>query len=244
MNRTIIISLIFLIPFILPAQDLDVLKGIQHCFDEALTQSFVKQQNEIAPLIEKLELAQVAADHSLLAYWQAYGHYQEGIYFMRTEQNKEGLATLKKGIDLLEEQPKLDAESHVMIGSLMSLMISFSPGQAMSLSSKSGKHFQKAVKLEPSNLRGYLALGRSDFYKPKMYGGGKKVEEYLLKALSLEDQVREEPYLPHWGRESVYMVLVQYYQREGRSEEAKMFCKQGLGLFPESYVLNQLNTQL
>ena len=244
MNRLSFYTLLFFFPTFLWAQDISVLKGIHHCYAEALTQSFVQQGNQMAPIIEKLAAAQAENEHPLLVYWQAYGHYQEGIYFMKMEQNDVGKAALEKGIALLEAQAELDAESHILIGSLQSLMITFAPGQVMSLSSKSAKHYQKAVKLEPNNLRGHLSLGKSDFYKPKMYGGGKKVEEHLLKALSLEDQYHDDPYLPRWGREDAYMYLVQYYQREGRMDEAKMYCKQGLGLYPESYVLNELNTQL
>ena len=163
-------------------QEVSALKGIQECYAEALNKSFMSQANEVGLIIEKLKSTEQKADHKMFPYWIAYGHYYEAIYFMKTEQNKEGMATLKEAIKLLEDKGELNAEEHVMVGSLMSLMMAFSPGSVITLSSKSVKHFQKAVKLDPQNLRAYLSLGRSDFYKPKAFGGGKKVEEYLFES--------------------------------------------------------------
>ncbi|MEM9722742.1 MAG: hypothetical protein AAGA10_25980 [Bacteroidota bacterium] len=238
------LAILVLLPFGLSAQELTRLDGIQASIEQALVESFPAQENKVAPIIEKLAKAHEENPNPWNVYWQGYGHYYEALYFMKTEQKEAGEKSLRAGIDLLEDQEKLSSEDHVMIGTLMGLLMGLSPGEIMTLSAKSGKHYQKAVKLGPENMRAYLALGKSDFYTPEEYGGGKKVEEYLLKALSLKDTYLDDPNGPSWGRPEAYMHLVQFYQREDRIDEAKLYCKKGLALFPDDYMLNQLDSQL
>ena len=239
-----LIALLFVLPLSMNGQQ--VLDGIQDSLLMALNYSFPAQENKVAPLIQQLADAQAHAEkpNPWLNYWQAYGHYYEGIYFMKIGQKDKGIAALRSGVDLLESQDKLNSEEHVMVATLMGLLMGLSPGEVMSLSAKSGKHLQKGVKMDPQNHRAHLALGKSDFYTPEMYGGGKKVEEHLLKALSLQDKHLDDPHAPSWGRNETYMFLVQYYQREDRMDEAKLYCKKGLKEFPQDYMLNQLDKQL
>ncbi|MEM9722741.1 MAG: hypothetical protein AAGA10_25975 [Bacteroidota bacterium] len=238
------ISLFLLLPIGLCAQQVPVLEGIQGTIERVFMESMITQENKLRPLIENLATVHAEMPNSWLVYWEGYGHYYEGIYFMEMDQKSAGIETLKQGIELVESQEKMNAEDHVLAGTLMSLQMGLSPGSIMTLSSKSNKHFQQALKLAPNNLRAYLALGRSDYYKPKMFGGGKKVEEYFKKALSLEDSYSDDPYAPSWGRVDTYAMLVQYYAREERGDEAKVYCKKGLALFPSDPRLNELDSKL
>ena len=239
-----ILSIFLLLPFGLLAQQLPHLDGIQASIEQALNESFPAQENKVSPIIEKLAAAYKDNPNPWYIYWQGYGHYYEALYFMKTGQKEAGIESLKAGIDLIESQEKLSSEDHVMAGTLMGLLMGLSPGEIMTLSAKSGKHYQKAVKMAPENMRAHLALGKSDFYTPKEYGGGEKVEEYLLKAISLEDTYLDDPNGPSWGRTEAYMHLVQFYQRENRRDEAKLYCKKGLALFPNDYMLKQLEAEL
>ncbi len=226
------------------AQSIPELKDIEACYDAAFNESFPANTNKVRPIIEKLAEAYQENPSPWLIYWQAYGTYFEGIYLMKTDQKDASEEALREGIAMLEEKELLNSEDHVLIGTLMGVLMGVSPGSVMTLSSKSSKHYKQALKKQPDNMRVYLALGKSDYYKPKMFGGGKKVEEYLLKALSLEDTYDDNPNGPTWGREEAYSHLVQYYQREDKLEEAKLYCKKGLDEFPEDYMLNQLQNQL
>ena len=190
---------LFILPVVSNAQQ--ILDGIQAKIETAFNQSFATQQNKIAPLIQQLGDAGQHVDgaNTWIPYWQAFGHYYEGLYFMNTQQKKEGVAALEKGIDLLESQEELSSEEHVMVGTLMGLLMGLAPGKVMTLSAQSGKHLQKGVKKDDQNMRAYMALGKSDYYTPKMFGGGKKVEEHLLKALSMEDQHLDDPLCTYLG---------------------------------------------
>ncbi len=226
------------------AQPIPELKDIESCIESAFNQSFPDQKNQIRPIMEKLSPAHQENASPWLIYWQAYGHYYEGIYLMQMDQKDASEEVLEKGLELLDSKSEWSSEDHVLAGTIMGLMMSVSPGKVMSLSAKSSKHYSKALELAPDNMRVYLALGKSDFYKPKMFGGGKNVEEYLLKALKLDDKYTDDPNAPSWGREEVYGYLVRFYQRVDRLEEARLYLKQGLKLYPQDYMLNELSSGL
>jgi len=198
----------------------------------------------LKPIIQKLSEAGEDNPSPWLVYWQSYGHYYEGIYLMQIDQKDASEEALNRGLELLDSKSTWSSEDHVLAGTIMGLMMGISPGKVMSLSAKSSKHYQKALKLSPDNMRVYLALGKSDYYKPKMFGGGKRVEEYLLKALELNDTCIEDPNAPSWGREEIYGYLVRFYQREDRLDEARLYLKQGLELYPQDYMLNELSSDL
>ena len=239
-----LLILLLILPALTHAQQ--ILDGIQAKIETAFDQSFATQQNKMAPIIQQLGDAEQHTEgaNTWIPYWQAFGHYYEGLYFMNTQQKADGIAALEKGIDLLESQEELNSEEHVMVGTLMGLLMGLAPGKVMTLSAKSGKHLQKAVKKDAQNMRAYMALGKSDYYTPKMFGGGKKVEEYLLKALSMEDQHLDDSQAPTWGRSEAYMHLVQFYQREDRTDEAKLYVKKALKEYPDDYSLNKLDKEL
>jgi len=71
---------------------------------------------------------------------------------------------------------------------------------------KYGKIFDddldKAKEMNPNNPRIYLLIGNSKFYKPKMFGGGKKPAlPYYEKAAELyaKENVTDIT-IPHWGK--------------------------------------------
>ena len=84
----------------------------------------------------------------------------------------------------------------------------------------------------------------NNFYTPKKYGGGKLVEKYLLKAISLPTQKTPNQYLPSWGKEESYEMLIKYYIQNKKWDLAKQYYEKGIKECPKSYIINQLATQL
>lgn len=101
-----------------------------------------------------------------------------------------------------------------------------------------------AVELDPENIRANFVYASNDFYTPEMYGGGKEAESYLLKALELPSQKVENTYLPSWGREEAYEMLIKVYIKAEKWNEAKEHYAAGIEEFPRSYVINQLAAKL
>lgn len=232
--------------FTLPAQEIAILDSIQDHIDQAMNLSFAVKQNKMEPILKRLTAAASSASdpEGWIPYWQAYGHYQEAIFYMAMEQNDIAEDKNEQAMNILEEVKKPHSEHHVLLGSTYSLAISFSTIQAVILSAKASKEYEKALKLNSDNMRAHLAIGRSDYYKPAMWGGGKKVESSMLKALSLPVKLMESPYAPSWGKDQAYVYLIRYYVREDRMADAKLYSQRALKDFPRNYELKKLSEEI
>ncbi|MEO1655657.1 MAG: hypothetical protein AAFU64_19090, partial [Bacteroidota bacterium] len=210
-------------------------KNWQEDIDQAFSKSFIVGSSDLSQIADKLEKSWKESQDRNFAYWAAYTYNWLTIYQMNQDQKEEGSTTVQKAISLLKGIKKKTSEDYALMASLTSLSISFDPGKATILGSKADNMINQAIKLNDKNLRAYLVRGRSDYYVPVKYGGGTKVESNLLKAISLKDKYSEDPMAPSWGRNQAYQVMVQYFMREERLSEAKVYCKRGLKLFPEDY---------
>ncbi|WP_424001513.1 hypothetical protein [Maribacter sp. IgM3_T14_3] len=170
-------------------------------------------------------------------YWIAYLHYKTGISYLSDDKEKTK-EHFTKGINILEKIEKPNTETLSLEGTLNSTMISIQSDKAWALSQKAGELFEKAIKLSEKNPRAYLGLGKSDFYKPAQYGGGKKVEAYLKKAISYyEEQEKSEKKGPSWGKDEAFYFLSAFYSKNNRDRDAKFYNSLGLKEFPKNMVL-------
>ncbi len=112
------------------------------------------------------------------------------------------------------------------------------------LSSTIKDNANEAISKDADNIRGYFACASNDFYTPERYGGGKKAEKYLLKAISLPAQKVKNPYLPSWGKEEAYEMIIKWYIRKKQSDKAKFYFKEASEKFPNNRRIKQLETQI
>ena len=218
--------------------------------EDKVFQAFVSGKIEGTPqklneLSEQLEGLFQNSKQPLAAYWLAYNQYYQTIFYMMSEDKANAKTAVKFGIKLLKGLEKKSSEDYALLASLQSLSIPlYSMVQAIAISSKVNKNGQKALQMDKNNLRAHLVLGSSDYYKPTQYGGGKKVEKYLLEAIRLPRQQVTNPYLPSWGKNTAYEVLIRFYLREDRKEDAKAMFKKATAEFPNDYQINQLAKEL
>lgn len=201
--------------------------------EASLGQSFATQQNQLAPVIEELQ-----EDEAANAYWIAYARFYNSVFYLHTGRHEQAKKSADDAIQTLESIEEKNSEEHALLGYLLGFSISFEPSAAGRLGARAAGEYRNALKKDKNNMRAYLGMGESDFHKPAAYGGGKKVEEYLLKALSLPAQSMENG--PSWGKNSAYHLLASYYKREGEMDKAKMYCMQGLSKYPQDPRLNEL----
>lgn len=222
----------------------EVLDDIQNRIDEAFSTSFHAGTTELEDIIQELETVEQTSDNLYVTYWKAYAQYYFAIFHLKGDDDAQVNILLDTGIESLETLDDLNSEGYALLGGFYSLSINTNTSKAASLSAKAKKQYDKAIQLDENNLRAYMSIGKADFYKPVQYGGGKIVEENLLKALSLEDSYSDLSYAPTWGRSQAYSYLVQFYIREDRVEDANLYCQQGLQKFPDDYMLNQHKKEL
>lgn len=222
-----------------------LLIDIQHKINNAFVQSIMAKDDH--PLKNlRTELVEYGKNRKqpIITYWRAYLQFYYSIYYLKTKDKENAERQIEKGIDLLEEMKKKNAEDHALLAMLQSFSIQFNTVKAMFISMDVKDNAHLAIAMDSTNLRGYYVSASNDFYTPEQFGGGKKAEELLLKAISLPAQKIKNPYLPSWGKEESYELLVKLYIKNEKWELAKKYYKEGMEEFPESFTINQLAPKL
>lgn len=215
------------------------LRNIQDSIMSAFMSSFVDQNNsKITTLIEELAASYESSNNSLLLYWKGYALYYNSIIYLKSADRKNAEIELKKGIEALESIKKKNSEDYALLSMLQSFSCQFARFPAVvKLSENAAVNINRAIEIDGSNLRAHYISANNDYYTPENYGGGKNVEEYALKAISLPAQKIVNPYLPSWGKQESYELLTNYYIRSKNTVKAKEYIAKGLKEFPNSYVL-------
>jgi len=218
-----------------------ILYNIQKRIDSELVNSFVdNKSSNLDSIHSKLLLIKSPISN----YWQGYVLYNKALFFYGKKDEDIVKNLLEEAIEVIESSPK-SSESYALLGTVQSFKIQFMSGmKAGIMSDKAKENFEKALELDGKNLRSFLGLGSLDFYTPVEYGGKTKAEEYLLKALESPDQSIKNPYLPSWGRNSVYVTIISHYLESKDKEAARKYYKEAIKLFPYDYQVKQLAKKL
>lgn len=179
-------------------------------------------------------------------YWYAYTCYYHSILGMILNDIRLTERTLKAGIHKLETLNHPTSEHLALLALMESLSIQYASGveEIVSISNSVNRHAQEAVNMDSTNIRAFYVLGTIDIYTPEQYGGGKKAEEFLRKAISLPEQSVKNPYLPSWGKNSAYELLIRLYINRGQTDQARILYQQAISLFPDDYMIKQLSDEV
>ena len=228
------VTLLFLLYFSpILGQNLTPEAAIKLAFQQSKT-----QQTQI-PLVKYntiLEQAFEKEDNNFNRYWLSYGLYNQALIADRLEDKKVAEEIIDRAIEILKPLEE-DAESQALLSLQLGYSTRFkSYWSMMSLGRAAYQRAECAVALAPKNMRTNLALAINDFYTPKLFGGGKKVETHLKKALQAPNPSASVT-SPTWGKPNVYELLVKYYQKNKQQTQAQNFLDQGLREFPNSELL-------
>ncbi len=263
MTRTsLIISLLFL-PFlggIMQAENSDIknyqiqaekmqadtlLVNIQSKIYDAFVKSLrAGDNNSLKKLSKELETLNKSKNSKLVLYWRSYLQFYSSIYYLTTGDKDAAEEEIDKGVDWLDDMQNKNSEDYALLAMLQGFGIQFKGMKAMFIAGSIEENVQKAMKIDPENIRGYYVYGSNDFHKPARYGGGKKAEQYLLKAISLPAQKVKNPRLPSWGKEDAYELLIRLYIKQKKMDLAKKYFQEGMKMFPKSYMIKKFASQL
>ncbi len=223
-----------------------LLVGIQEKIYNAFVQSFMTKNNDELDLLSKdLENLYSTKKNNIILYWKSYLQFYSSIYYLRKGDKETAEKEIDKGIDWLNEMKNKNSEDLALLSMMESFSLQFTLGFKIPIISKRVKNNAKlSIKMDPTNLRGYYVYASNDFYTPEKFGGGKKAEKYLLKAISLPAQKIKNDYLPSWGKEESYEMLIKLYIKKENWDLAKKYFQEGIKVFPESYTINQLASKL
>jgi len=222
-----------------------LLVGIQEKISTAFVQSFMaKNNNELNLLSKDLENLYSINKNNIILYWKSYLQFYSSIYYLKKGDKKTAEKEVDKGIDWLNDMKGKNSEDYALLAMLQGFSLQFKGMKAMFISSDINKNIEKAIAIDSTNLRAYYVYASNDYHTPEKYGGGKEAEKYLLKAISLPAQKIKNDYLPSWGKEESYEMLIKLYIKKEKWELAKTYFQEGIKEFPESYAINQLASKL
>jgi len=211
-------------------------------FVQSLMAKNTQSINELEQQITKLKTGKTK---NLATYWHSYLSFYKSIYWLKTKNKDEANKEIEKGIETIKSLKGKNSEDYALLAMLQSFSIQFkSTLQIVSLSPKIKSNAEAAIKIDKQNPRAYFVLASNDFYTPEQYGGGKEAEKLLLKAIELPAQKTNNPYLPSWGKEEAYEMLIKLYMKQEKFDLAKKYFAEGIEAYPESYVINQLAAKL
>ena len=213
--------------------------SVQQQAEQALANSMSSQSpTELESLRE--EFASLG-ERKNAAYWTAYLDYYLSVYYMFQKDQERSEEFVERAISTLEDKDDKNTEDHALLAITKSFSIMFSPGmKAAFISGQVKEHAHQALELDSGNVRAYYALANNDFYTPEAYGGGKQVEGYLKKAIALPEQTQEGEYMPSWGKDQSYAMLVRYYLKKEQTDQAAKYYEEAVALYPESDELKSI----
>ena len=215
------------------------LKNIQNKIQTDFMNSFIDQNNtKITERIDQLSIAYKTTKNALYQYWKGYALYHNCIIYLKKSDRKSAEKELDKAIEVVEGIQKKNSEDYALLSMLQSFSCQFTGFPAVIKRSKDATtNIDRAIEMDKNNLRAYYVYANNDYYTPENYGGGKNVEEYALKALSLPSQKIKNIYLPSWGKQEAYELLTNYYLRTKNILKAEEYIAKGLKAYPDSYIL-------
>jgi tetratricopeptide (TPR) repeat protein len=183
--------------------------------------------------------------NGIILYWYSYACYYHSILLTIEKENKSSERILDEGIRQFKNAGNLNSEHFALLALMESYSIQYAPAiEVPSISKHVKQNAEKALQLDSLNPRAYFVLGSNDFYTPEQYGGGKKAESYLIKAIGLNDQSVVNPYLPTWGKNGAYEMLIRLYINHKQFAEAKKYYQEAITKFPDDYMINKLAKEL
>ncbi|MDP5169366.1 MAG: hypothetical protein NWR72_03920 [Bacteroidia bacterium] len=223
-----------------------LLLNIQQKIDQAFTQAMmVGNSSTLDKIHEQLTAAYRSNPHNLIIYWQSYLGYYKSIFHLQNSDKKAAEKVVNQSVDMLEDMENPNAEDLALLALTKSFGIQFqSMMMAPITSGKVKRYAEKALEMDSTNLRAWYVLASNDFYTPEQYGGMTKAEGYLLTAIKLPAQQVSNPYLPSWGKDMCFEMLVSYYLKKNQMDKAQQYYDQAIALYPTNYQLLQLGTQI
>ncbi len=229
--------------FVLSSYDLpkNMQSKIQNAFAKDMASKNLVELNQIA---KNLKILYKNKNNNVTLYWMSFLQFYKATYYLEVKDEDLSEEEIDKGVEWMSDMKNKNSDDYALLSMLKGFSTQFKGFRAMFIGISSGNDIDKALELDDQNIRAYYVAGTNDFYRPETFGGGKKVESYLLKALNLPDKKSKNQNSPSWGREESYYILTLFYIRKKKMDLARKYFDLGINSYPKSYFLNQLSVKL
>lgn len=223
-----------------------LLSGIQDKIDSAFEEGMEhKEISELNRLGLALKKSYEQRALNLILYWRAYLQFYTAIYYLERADKTKSEIAINKGVSWMKHMKHKSSEDYALLALLQGFSIQFMGTMAtIATSSSAEANIKRALAMDATNLRAYYVCANNDFYTPEVYGGGKVVEKYALKALSLPAQRFKNPYLPSWGKEESYEILIRFYVRKKKWVSAEKYYRKAIKAYPKSEFIKRAGSKI
>ncbi|MCI5560884.1 MAG: hypothetical protein SPJ29_00760 [Phocaeicola sp.] len=230
----------------LSAQQVKILEGIESKIDSCFIASFKNPQayqDTEKALLSMYNTEKSENMKSHYQYWISYLYYKKSISVFKGGDWEISKKYVEEAISYLEKNHEKTSEYYSLLAYEQIFYFQFVKRQDMFVFlDKLNNSLKMAIELDRSNPRAYYVNGYYDYYTPKEYGGKKKTELFLLKAISMRNS--QKPFSPTWGIVDAYSTLIQYYVETGRKVKAKEMYQKALELYPGALDIIRLKNKL
>lgn len=222
------------------SEGLTQLANIQEKIIAAYSTTMKNGSPEALLEIEK-NIKKISSQSYIKNYWLAYTELWIANYYKEADDNAKSEESINNAILSLEAISNQNSETLALLAYTQSFAIQFSRGmQAGVMSQKASTNAAKARNMDTKNLRAWYVSGLLDLYTPKAYGGQTNCEEYFITATKLNEQNTSNPYLPTWGKDDSYLLLINYYITKGDKNKAKHYFYEAEKLHPNNPAISKL----
>ena len=226
----------------------DILYNVQHKIDSLYNLSSNENKLNAGLLEYSNQLKELFKNNksNLIAYWYAYSKFNLSILELNINKNKtQSEKYIDDAVDVLDNLKNKNSEEYALLSYTKGFSLQFKNMLKVIFRSKSAKNNAlKAIELDKNNLRGYYAFAKLDYHTPVKYGGQKEYESHLLKAIHLPTSLdKNNGYLPSWGLEDSYMILIQSYLKKADTNNAKKYYIEAKKVMPFSNKIKSLSTK-
>ena len=204
-----------------------IIESFNYCIQIKNCDSLNNIHNKLIRLYEQ-------KNHSILIYWISYTEFYQSIYYLNIKQLKLSERTCDIAIENLTKIENKNSEEYALLASIRGFSLQFKGMKVPLLAMKAKEEALLALESDSLNLRANYVFANNDFFTPKIYGGGKDVEKFLLKAISLPNQQIVNNILPSWGKVASYDLLIRFYIKENNIDAAKKITNDAISKFPEN----------
>lgn len=222
------------------------LNTMEEMLNKKLITSYEKKNNSEYPaLIKRLDDSYNSTKNDLYLYWKAYAQFHNSVIYKHKSNDAKAKTEIESAIETLESIKTMKSDDYALLSLVQLFSCQFIKVPRLIFRAKSAKsNAEKAIKLDPKNIRAYYVYASLNYNMPENHGGRVEVEEYAMKALAQPDQSTVNPQMPVWGRELVYEMLTSFYIEEMENAKAQKYVDEGLKIFPESKKLKANNKRI
>ncbi|MEE9374155.1 MAG: hypothetical protein V3V00_13970 [Saprospiraceae bacterium] len=220
------------------------LLGVEGKINTAFAESF--KQNNVSSLLKVIDDISLINDQGNThwkEYWMAYALYKRSMFnaYCKTPNEEKGKADVEEAINMLKGVNNKNAEDYALLGMMKGFSLQWKSFIAMAKQSSIATKWAKAaVELDDQNPRAQYVFGNNDFHTPSIFGGGKKADKSLTRAIALFKESIPNPLMPSWGMDEAYYMLVRTKNKADDNEGAATVLANALDLFPDNRRLQSL----